>query len=87
MTAEEAYDFLVSVGYKDAAVVKLAEDRFVLGQWLPLAQLKKGSILQAKEKGIQVLGEGSCWLTAMRAAGHWQDYVAWKAKRPVEVKP
>lgn len=84
MTAEEAYDFLVSAGYKDAVALKFSEDRFVLGQWLPLAQLKDGFILRTKpEEGqaVRVLGEGACWVTAMRATGHWQEFTVWKSKQ------
>lgn len=81
MTREEAYDFLVSAGYKEAAVVQFGPDRFVLGQWLPIAQCKGKDILKSESRGVQVLGEGSCWTTAMRATGHWQEFMAWKMKQ------
>ncbi len=81
MTREEAYDFLVSAGYKDPAVVFFGGDRYVLGQWLPLGQCKDGDILKTEERGVRVLGQGTCWTTAMRAAGHWQEFVTWKTKQ------
>lgn len=83
MTREEAYDFLVSAGFKEAAVVCLG-DLYVLGQWLPIAQCKGNDILKTKPedgRAVQVLGEGSCWVTAMRATGLWQEFVTWKSKQ------
>lgn len=83
MTKEEAYDFLVSAGYKEPAVAVFGGDRFILGQWLPIGQCKDGDILKTEARGVRVLGEGSCWVTAMRAAGHWQEFGVWKtAKEP-----
>ena len=85
MTREEAYDFLVSAGFKNAAVVHFGEDRYVLGQWLPIGQCKGNDILKTKPEdgqAVQVLGEGSCWVSAMRATGLWQEYVTWKSKQP-----
>jgi hypothetical protein len=84
MTREEIYDFLVSVGYKDPAVVQFGEDLYVLGQWLPMSQLKGDVILKTREEGgqaVKVLGEGKSWVMAMQAAGHWQEYVTWKEKQ------
>lgn len=87
MTQEEAYDFLVSAGYTDAAAVRFSETRFVLGQWLSIGQCKGNDILKTELRGVRVLGEGTCWVTAMRATGHWQEYVTWKAKQVPKGQP
>lgn len=85
MTAQEAYDFLLSVGHKDPTALKLG-DRFVLGEWLPLAQIRDGGILQCKERGIKVLGEGASWEDALLGAGRLPEFGVWKARRD-KVKP
>ncbi len=91
MTAEEAYDFLVSEGgFIEPVALKLG-DRHILGYWTDGGALPKGkgiqggSILRSEKKVVIVRGEGSCWITAMRATGYWNEYMAWKTKR-VEAK-
>lgn len=85
MTAQEAYDFLVSVGYKDPVALKLGE-RFVLGEWVSLSQLRDGGILRSKERGIHVLGEGASWDDAMMATGRLVGCASWMAEQR-KVKP
>ncbi len=84
MTREEAFDFLVSMGYKAPAVVQLGRDKYVLGEWLPVSQIRGESVLSTRKEGgqaVKALGEGPSWVSAMWATGHWREFVAWKTER------
>lgn len=77
MTAEETYDFLVSVGINDAAAARFG-DLHVIGRWVNTASVGNSLskfVLTNREKAVEVLGQGASWSEAVQDGGFWQKYL------------
>jgi len=65
----DVYDLLLASGVVEPAVV-VFDSLHVVGHWVNLATItRQKRILVSKSKGVEVLGQGSSWEEALRAAG------------------
>jgi hypothetical protein len=67
MTRSELYELACDLWGDKAAVVQFG-DRYVVGRWVKLRQNVGGLVLATSSSGVEVMGEGSSWEEAARAA-------------------
>ncbi len=69
MTQADLYDWLLTQGVQEPAVIMMGE-RCVCGRWEQIGeQLPSGYMMRSGRVAVQVLGEGATWDDARMAAG------------------
>lgn len=64
MTQDSLYDWLLKMGVREPAVLRLGE-RCIAGRWEVLSeQLPNGHICRTGRVGVHVIGEGDTWNSA-----------------------